>query len=994
MAVGATPATLACFPCGPSWPQFCPCVLLLSVQLLEVAGLVVGLVEGLPAGLEMGLPAGVLADRPAGCCCVMPKHSFMSQDNWTCKENAKDAAHFMQQQEVFEKKKNCHGEGYPFTWEHSRNSGSWVESKLDRVLTNTQWRARFSNSSAEVMGFSTSDHLPILLSSSNMDAAGKLEACRSALKSWGINLLLKHKVEMDECLAIMSRLRLQEHITEFLRAKARFFHLLNLCEIFWKQRAKQFSLKEGDANTRFFHQSASARKRKNTIVKLLDDSNVWRDRNSGLEGVMTDYFMTLFTSHSCNSEHVLQCVPTLVSQDHNASLLAPYSCDEVRSAAFSMKIDKSPGLDGFNPGFFQQYWDIIGDDISSFCIECLHSGSIPLKLYETALVLIPKKFVPERMSDLRPIALCNVVYKIITKMIVNRLKSLLPTIISESQSAFIAGRSIQDNIILAFEALHGFKGHQRKKEFSGALKMDISKAYDRLEWGFIRDMLLRLGFAQQWVALLFPCISTVRYWILHDSKELGPIVPTRGLRQGDPLSPYLFILCAEGLSRLLQNCISSGSLQGYRVSRGGPQISHLFFADDSLIFFRASVQEALELKRILRMYENASGQVINLQKSSISFSRYTPVALRVSVCSVLQVEEKPDFGNYIGLPSHVGNNKRKVFSFVKDRLWKRLNSWKHRALSQAGKEVLLKTVLQALPNYVMSLFLLPRTLCDELQRMMTRYWWSMGADQNRGIHWLGWHRMAKHKSDGGLGFKILHKFNLAILGKQGWHIINRPQSLVARVLKARYFSTQSFFEAPLGSNPSFLWRSIWETRGLIRAGAYWRIGNGQSVSVWGQPWLRELPESLVSTTPPLNYARVVVSDLIINHRWNESLIAQMFNERDRSCILNIPLSLSSCSDTWCWKFESKGHYSVKSAYRFLVDGFQHREGSEIWKRFWKAKVPPKVLNFCWRALVNVVPCLSSLQSKRVPVDPSCPLCHVAPENVLHILIQCPFARSC
>ncbi|KAG8662107.1 hypothetical protein MANES_01G065050v8 [Manihot esculenta] len=280
--------------------------------------------------------------------------------------------------------------GYPFTWEHSRNSGSWVESKLDRVLTNAQWRARFSNSSTEVMGFSTSDHLPILLvvkcfveqrhahrfhfenmwlretgcrnlifdiwqSSSNMDAAGKLEACRSALKSWGINLRLKHKVEMDECLAIMSRLRgsrLQEHITEFLRAKARFFHLLNLHEIFWKQRAKQFWLKEGDANTRFFHQSASARKRKNTIVKLLDDSNVWRDRNSGLEGVMTDYFMTLFTSHSCNSEHVLQCVPTLVSQDHNASLLAPYSCDEVRSAAFSMKIDKSPGLDGFNPGFF------------------------------------------------------------------------------------------------------------------------------------------------------------------------------------------------------------------------------------------------------------------------------------------------------------------------------------------------------------------------------------------------------------------------------------------------------------------------------------------------------------------------------------------------------------------------------------------------------------------------------------------------------------------
>ncbi|KAG8652544.1 hypothetical protein MANES_06G103266v8 [Manihot esculenta] len=512
--------------------------------------------------------------------------------------------------------------GYPFTWEHGRNSDGWMESRLDRVFTNAQWRTRFSNSTAEVLGFSTSDHLPILLAvrcfvdqrhahrfrfentwlreagcrtlisdiwplSSDMDVEGKLVACRTALKSWGMNLRLLHKAEMDESLAIMTRLRgsrLQVHMDEFLRAKSRFFHLLNLREIFWKQRAKQFWLKEG------------------------------------LEEVMSGYFMSLFTSHDCNSEPVLQCVPLLVSHDHNASLLAPYSCDEIKSAAFSMKIDKSPGLDGFNPGFFQHYWDIIGEDVSRFCIDCLHSGSLPPKLNETVLVLIPKKCVLERMSDLRPIALCNVVYKIMTKMIVNRLKSILPSIVSESQSAFISGRSIQDNIVLAFEAMHGFNMFHRKKELSGALKMDISKAYDRLEWDFIRDMLIRMGFAQRWVTLVFS----------------------------------------------------------------------------------SNVQEVLELKRILRIYENAFGQLVNFQKSSLSFSKYTPVALRDSICSVLQIEEKPNLGNYLGLPSHVGSNKREVFSFVKDRLWKWLNSWKHRALSQVGKEVLLKTVLQALPNYVMT----------------------------------------------------------------------------------------------------------------------------------------------------------------------------------------------------------------------------------------------------------------------------------------------------
>ncbi|XP_043809037.1 uncharacterized protein LOC110606249 [Manihot esculenta] len=693
--------------------------------------------------------------------------------------------------------------GYPFTWEHGRNSDGWVESRLDRVFTNVQWRTRFSNFTAEVLGFSTSDHLPILLAvkcfvdqhhahrfrfentwlreagcrtlisdiwqlSPDMDVEGKLVACRTALKSWGTNLRLLHKAEMDESLAIMARLR-------------------------------------------GAYGAASARKRKNTTVKLLDDSNVWHDKNSGLEEVMSGYFTSLFTSHDCNSEP-------------NASLLAPYSCDEVKSAAFSMKIDKSPGLDGFNPGFFQHYWDIISGDVSRFCIDCLHSGSLPSKLNETALVLIPKKGVPEQMSDLHPIALCNVVYKIMTKMIVNRLKSILPSIVSKSQSAFISGHNIQDNIILAFEAMHRFNMFHRKKKLSGALKMDISKAYDRLEWDFIRDMLIRMGFAQRWVALVFSCSSTVRYWILHNGREIGLILPTRELRQGDPLSPDLFILCAEGLSRLLQ-----------------------------------------------------------------------------------EVEEKPDLGNYLGLPSHIGSNKREVFSFVKDRLWKRLNSWKHRALSQAGKE-----------------------------RMMTRYWWSKGADQNRGIHWLGWHRMAKHRLDSG----------------------------------------------------------TWVTRSLVKAGAYWRIGNSRSVSIWSHPWLKEALDSLVSTPPPPNCTLSVVADLMIGHRWNESLIAQLFNDRDRSCILNIPLSLSSHPDAWCWKFASKGHYFVKSAYRFLVAGFRHREGSEIWSHFWKTKVPPKVLNFCWRALVNVVPCLSLLQSRRVPVDSMCPLCHEAPETVLHILVQCPFARSC
>ncbi|XP_021715423.1 uncharacterized protein LOC110683373 [Chenopodium quinoa] len=292
-----------------------------------------------------------------------------------------------------------------------------------------------------------------------------------------------------------------------------------------------------------------------------------------------------------------------------------------------------------------------------------------------------------------------------------------------------AWRLITDNSIVAFEIFHAMKRGGEGKDGNVALKLDMSKAYHRVEWinGHIS----------------------------------GSVTPSRGLRQGDPISPYLFLLYADAFSTLISKAANGNLIYGARICRNAPRVSHLFFADDSILFAKARVQEFSVIADIINKYERASVQNVNLSKTEVVFSKNVDQNRRQEIIQILGVREVERHEKYLGLPTIIGRSKKAIFAGLKERLWKKQQGWKEKMLSRPGKEVLIKAVDQAIPNYMMSIFKLPDGFIDDIHSMLARFWWG-STETIKKIHWQRWESLCQPKALGGLGFKDLKWFNQAL----------------------------------------------------------------------------------------------------------------------------------------------------------------------------------------------------------------------------------------
>ena len=251
----------------------------------------------------------------------------------------------------------------------------------------------------------------------------------------------------------------------------------------------------------------------------------------------------------------------------------------------------------------------------------------------------------------------------------------------------------------------------------------MSKAYDQVEWSYLEAIMRKIGFHERWIVLMMMCVSTVSYLVLINGEPKGKIVPSRRLRQRDSISPYLFLICAEGLSAMLKKEESEGHVKGVAVCRGIPRVSHLLFVYDSIIFCRALIMECERVLKVLDDYERDLGQKINKEKTTLYFSKTTSREVQDQVKQRLGVEIVRHHEKYLGLPPLVGRGKRKAFNRIKDQVGRKIAGWKGKLLSNVGREILIKVVAQATPTYTISIFKLLDSLCKDLNSMMGNFWW-------------------------------------------------------------------------------------------------------------------------------------------------------------------------------------------------------------------------------------------------------------------------------
>ena len=351
-----------------------------------------------------------------------------------------------------------------------------------------------------------------------------------------------------------------------------------------------------------------------------------------MEGIILTYFKEIYSSNfPVDFGTSLRAVDKKVSEEMNEGLLMEFRAEEVWCALKQMHPTKSPGPDGVSPIFYQRYWDIVGPHVVNCVLKTLRTGIMPNGLNDTYICLIPKVNCPQMITEFRPINLCNVIYKLVSKVLANRLKRVLPEVISDAQSAFVLGRQITNNVLVAFEVMHCINKRRKGKNGLMAIKLDMSKAYDQVEWAYLEVMMCKLGFQDKWISLMMMCVTTVSYFVLLNREPKGRIVPTRGFRQGDPISLYLFLLCAEGLSAMLRKNENGGISRGIAVCRRATLVSHLLFADDCIVFGKASKEEGRRLLKILEVYERESGQKLKREKTSLFFSKNTKEEVKEDV---------------------------------------------------------------------------------------------------------------------------------------------------------------------------------------------------------------------------------------------------------------------------------------------------------------------------------------------------------------------------
>ncbi|KAL0287460.1 UNVERIFIED_CONTAM: Retrovirus-related Pol polyprotein from type-2 retrotransposable element R2DM [Sesamum angustifolium] len=399
-----------------------------------------------------------------------------------------------------------------------------------------------------------------------------------------------------------------------LRKKATF--LAEAERHFYFQKAKIHFLKQGDRNTKFFHDMVKRNAARNSILAITKaDGSIITSAPEIAQEFVNFYTSLLGTEDQTLpvDDGVFHWGPSLTTE-LASNLCRAVTPAEVKTAVFQISDNKAPGPDGYTSCFFKKAWNIVGDLVCSAVMDFFRSGRMLRQLNHTIIALVPKSEHSPSVADYRPISCCNVIYKVITKIIADRLSPALMQLVDSSQAAFVGGRNITDNIFLAQEMVRQYS----RKRISPrcTINVDLRKAFDSVSWTFLSRVLHGYGFPPLFISWIMECVSTTSFSVALNGSLHGHFPGKKGLRQGDPMSPALFLLCMEYFSRLIKRSTTNSDFN-FHPKCEKLKITHLLFADDLMLFSRGDLPSIRILMECLQEFRDVSGLAVNNAKSNI-----------------------------------------------------------------------------------------------------------------------------------------------------------------------------------------------------------------------------------------------------------------------------------------------------------------------------------------------------------------------------------------
>nr|GFA22905.1 RNA-directed DNA polymerase, eukaryota [Tanacetum cinerariifolium] len=684
------------------------------------------------------------------------------------------------------------------------------------------------------------------------------------------------------------------------------------------QKAKVKWAIEGDENSKFFHGLVNRKRAQLSIRGVFVDGD-WKTDPKVVKDTFKEHFAARFQQPSEYRFKINTRFPKRLSSEQKADLDSNITKDEIRKAVWECGANKSPDPDRFTFEFFKRYWSLVSSELCD-AVECFFDkGFLPKGNNASFIALIPKVLDAKFVNDFRPISLIGSVYKVITKVLATRLAGVISDLVSHTQTAFIANRQILDGPFVVNELLAWCN---KKKKQAFMFKVDFAKAYDSVRWDYLLDVLQAFSFGSNWCKWIRGILSSSMASILINGSPTSEFPLLCGLKQGNPLAFYLFILIMESFHNSVSKAVAEGFFRGLQI-QDSVSISHLLYVDDA--FF-------IEEWDIVQQGASIIG------------------------CEVMRTPF-----NYLGVP--VGDHMTRISAWdnVLQKSHDRLSNWKSKTLSIGGRLTLLKSVLGATPLYTMSIYKAPKRVLQMLETIRSKFFYGAGSSEKK-ITWMAWEKVLASKKHGGLGVASLYALNRALLLKWVWRFLSQDSSLWSSVIKAIYGPTLDSHAVNFTSP----WCSILrEVKVLSSKGFNFlshckrRVGNGNTTRFWLDNWV--LGDTLSERFPRL-FALENNKKISIASKWGEPSLDSSFRRPIRggveqqqwSELLSFTgmMSFSSLPDRWVCDLNGDGVFSVKDIRSRIDDLLLPSVGFETrWVKF----IPIKVNVFVWRARLDRLP---------------------------------------